>query len=103
MLRIYDVSLSVIRRLPLGAIERRDGDLARQLRRAAASVTLNLAEGSNSQGGNRRARYFNALGSAKEVRACLDVARAFGYVDAVDAALADEVERIIATLVRLVV
>ena len=46
MLKIYEVSLSVIRRLRtvLGAIERHDPDLARQLRRAASSVTLNVAE-----------------------------------------------------------
>jgi len=105
MLKIYDVSLSVIRKLRgvLDGIERRDPDLCRQLRRAATSVTLNLAEGSSSQGRNRNARYYNALGSAKEVRACLHVALAFGYVDAVDDALTDEVERIIATLINLIV
>ena len=105
MLKIYDVSFSVIRKLRgvLGSIERRDPDLAKQLRRAASSVSLNLAEGSSSQGRNRNARYYNALGSAKEVRACLHVALAFGYVEHIDDALADEVERIIATLIRLIV
>jgi four helix bundle protein len=105
MLRIYDVSLSVIRRLRgvVAVIERRDPDLARQLRRAASSVTLNLAEGSSSQGRNRNARYFNALGSAEEVRACIEVAVAFGYVERVDDALSAELGRIIGTLVRLIV
>lgn len=103
MLRIYDVSLSIIRRLrPLvGTIERHDADLARQLRRAASSVALNLAEGSGSQGRNRNARYFNALGSAREVHACLQVAVGFGYVDALEPALLDEIDRVIATLMRL--
>jgi 23S rRNA-intervening sequence protein len=53
-------------------------------------VSLNLAEGSSSQGRHRNARYDNALGSAKEVRACLHVALAFGYVERVDDVLADE-------------
>ncbi len=82
---------------------RRDPDLARQLRRAASSVVLNIAEGSSSQGKNRNARYYNALGSAKEVRACLEVAIAFGYIESVDEALVDELERIIATLINLIV
>jgi hypothetical protein len=46
MLRIHDVMLDVIRSMRgvIVAIERRDPDLARQLRRAAASVVLNLAD-----------------------------------------------------------
>src|SRR6476469_6545911 len=105
MLKIYDVSLSVLRKLSpvVSEIERHDSDLARQLRRAASSVTLNLAEGSGSQGRNRNARYFNALGSAREVRACLHVALAWRYVGLIDAHLLDELERVIATLIRLVV
>ena len=52
------------------AIERRDGDLARQLRRAAASVALNVAEGMGNTSGHKRQRYQTALGSAREVIAC---------------------------------
>ena len=105
MLEIYEVSLSVIRKLRsvVGTIERFDSDLAKQLRRAASSVSLNLAEGSGSQGRNRNARYFNALGSAREVRACVHVAIAWGYVESVDAKMLDEIERIVATLIRLIV
>ncbi len=105
MLDIYEVSLSVIRKLRVvvASIERFDSDLAKQLRRAASSVTLNLAEGSGSQGRNRNARYFNALGSAREVRACVHVAIAWGYVESADGKMLDEIERVVATLVRLVV
>ena len=105
MLKIYDVSLSVLRKLSpiVSAIGRHDSDLARQLRRAASSVTLNLAEGSGSQGRNRNARYFNALGSARETRGCVHVALASGYVEKVEPELLDEIERIIATLINIVV
>ena len=81
MLMIYDVMLEVVRgmRGSIAAIEARDADLARQLRRAASSVVLNVAEGSGSAGGVRRMRYRTALGSARETRACLDAAEALGY------------------------
>ena len=86
MLRIYSVMLDVLRQVrpTMNEIEKHDGDLARQMRRAAASVVLNLAEGSGSTGGVRRARYRTALGSAREPRACLDAAEALGYVARVD-------------------
>jgi hypothetical protein len=46
MLRIYSDYLAVLRdmRPVLSAVEARDVDLGRQLRRAAASVALNMAE-----------------------------------------------------------
>ncbi len=104
MLHIYPVVLEVLASLRplLARIERRDRDLGRQLRRASSSVALNLSEGMYSRGALRTARYHNALGSMRESRACLDVARAFGYVGEVDAELAAKVEQITGTLVRLV-
>ncbi len=104
MLHIYPVVLEVLESLRplLAQIERRDRDLGRQLRRASSSVALNLSEGMYSRGALRTARYHNALGSMRESRACLDVARAFGYVGEVDAKLATKVERITGSLVRLV-
>ena len=83
-------------------IEAHDRDLARQLRRAASSIALNTSEGSGCSGGTRRERYRNALGSARETGACLDVARAFGYVDDVDAKLLDTLDHIRATLFSVV-
>ena len=79
----------------------RDSNLADQLRRAATSVPLNLHEGAYSQGGHVRARFHNALGSAAEVRACLDVAEAMGYLDHVDPELRNILDRIVATVHRL--
>ncbi len=46
MLRIYGVVIEVLRMLRgvIGQIEKYDGDLARQLRRASASIALNAGE-----------------------------------------------------------
>jgi four helix bundle protein len=103
MLRIYDLSLSVIAMLKpvVGSIERRDSDLGRQMRRALASVALNIAEGSYARGRNRLALYNVALGSAKESRACLDVALALGYVESVDPQVLAGLSSICAVLYRL--
>jgi hypothetical protein len=55
----------------------------------------------HGRGRVRAARYQIALGSAREVLACLEVADAFGYV-ALDARLVARMNRIIGTLYRLV-
>ncbi len=103
MLRIYHVVLEVLKQLQpaLRRIEVRDRDLARQLRRCSSSVALNLAEGMYSRGKNRAARYHNALGSARETLACLEVAVVFSYVQP-DPSLNDQLDRVVATLVKLV-
>src|SRR5829696_5302908 len=102
-LHIYSVAIELVRGLrPLmERIGKHDSNLSDQLRRAATSVPLNLHEGAYSQGGNVRARFHNALGSAAEVRACLDVAEALGYVEEVDPALRDTLDRVVATLHKL--
>jgi four helix bundle protein len=103
MLRIHDVMLDAITtmRPMVRVIERNDRDLASQLKRAASSVVLNIAEGSGSFGGVRTQRYRTALGSARETLACLLVAERFGYVDAVPEVLATQMNRVIGTLVRV--
>jgi four helix bundle protein len=83
------------------AIERIDSDLARQLRRAAASVALNVAEGSGASGGDRRQRYHSALGSAREVVACFDVTEAMAYATAVDPRARRRLDVIIGTLTNV--
>ena len=103
MLHIHDVMLDVISTMQsmIRAIERRDRDLASQLKRAASSVVLNLAEGSGSFGGVRTQRYRTALGSARETMSCLLVAERFGYVEAMSPALVTRMNRVIGTLVRV--
>jgi four helix bundle protein len=104
MLRIYDVVLEMVGGAARIAeeIERRDSDLARQMRRAAASVALNTAEGMGNTAGHKRQRYQTALGSAREVMACVDVAKAMRYVAKVDADTLDRLDHVIATLMKLV-
>lgn len=104
MLTIYPVILQTISDLrpSLGRIERHDRDLGRQMRRAASSIALGVAEGMYSRGRNRAARYHTALGSARETMACLEVAVAMGYLDIADPTVLDALARIVGTLVRLV-
>ena len=103
MLRIYQDMLSVLAmmRPMVAAIEKRDPDLGRQLKRASSSVVLNMAEGSGSFGGIRTARYRTALGSARETVACLRVAEACGYVDAMPVGLLATMDRVVGTLVKV--
>jgi four helix bundle protein len=104
MLRIYPVIIELISSLrsTMVELERRDSDLARQMRRAASSVALNTAEGMYSRGKNRTARYHTALGSVRETLACLEVAVAMGYVESVTPEQHARFREITGTLVRLV-
>ncbi len=55
--------------------------MVQQLRRAALSVHLNLAEGCSRKSAAERKRYFEiSRGSAVEIDACLDVAVRLQYV-----------------------
>jgi four helix bundle protein len=62
----------------------RDRNLADQLKRAATSVMLNIAEAEGSDPGNARARLHTAAGSTRETRAALTLAVAWGYIAAAD-------------------
>ncbi len=68
-------------------LERADRDLARQIRRSASSIALNIAEGKYRHGKDRTHLYRIAAGSAGETRTALRTAMAWGYVD--EAACAD--------------
>ena len=81
---VYDRARSVVRELVplLQTIREYDKSLADQLKRAAQSVVLNIAEGRGSDAGNARARFSTACGSAKELRAALNVASDWDYIEA---------------------
>ncbi len=79
----------------LPVVRKRDRSLFDQIHRAMNSVVLNIAEADGNDPGTAKARFSSACGSAKEVRAGLQLAVAYGYfpnsrVTKVDTAL-DEV------------
>ena len=80
--RVYQDSLVLAKQVApvIAAIRKQDTNLADQLRRALTSVPLNLAEGAGQVGGHRRQRYLTAMGSLREVEACVRVAEAMGYL-----------------------
>ena len=60
-------------------IRKRDRSLCDQVHRAMNSVVLNIAEADGNDPGTAKARFASACGSAKEVRAGLQLAAAYGY------------------------
>ena len=64
----------------LPVLRKRDKDLFHQVRRAMNSVVLNIAEADGNDAGTARSRFATACGSAKEVRAGLRLATAYGFV-----------------------
>jgi hypothetical protein len=69
--RTYQMALELYRQ---GKSQPMKGELKDQFERASLSVVLNLAEGSGKIG-KERVKFFRiAMGSLKEVQACLDVA-----------------------------
>ena len=89
---VYDRARRVVRELVplLHTIRECDKSLADQLKRAAQSVVLNIAEARGNDAGNARARFSTACGSAKEVRAALNVASDWGYIETRMATHVDE-------------
>ena len=63
----------------IDAVQRKDRDLASQIRRALSSIGLNTAEGFGSAAGNGRVRFETARGSLYEAQAALRIAIAWGY------------------------
>ncbi|MDI1434905.1 hypothetical protein [Polyangium sorediatum] len=61
-----------------------------------------MAEGAGNTAGHKRQRYQTALGSAREVLACVQVAQAMRYIGPVHAKVLDRMDHVIATLGRLV-
>ena len=88
---VYVRAQEIVSELPalITQVQKRDRKLADQLRRAAQSLVLNIAEARGNDAGNARLRFATACGSAKETRAALYIAGAWGYVDEVAVAELD--------------
>ena len=99
-----DVYKCAVSFLPLayGISKQLDGEMANQLRRAALSINLNIAEGTGRFDRDQRRFLVTARGSALECGAVLDAARALGvqHTDS-DAALGLLV-RIVSMLTKMI-
>ena len=94
-LEVLEVALEMIGalRAPVARLRQADRDLADQLRDAASSVALNIAEGAGRVGKDRPHHYRVAAGSNLEVAAALRVAVAWGDLEAAEVQAALELGR----------
>ena len=77
------IALSIIHdlRTVVPRVRRSDKHLADQIKRAATSTALLIAEGSKTSDGNGLAKLRLARGSAHETRTALEVATAWGLLE----------------------
>jgi four helix bundle protein len=88
-LRVYRCALEALP-LTYQLAERADADTKKQLRRAALSINLNIAEGTGRRDADQRQFYRVARGSALECGAVLDAMGALGLVSREEIAPIDE-------------
>ena len=103
-LHVHEIALQVVAELAplMPRIARQDRNLAQQLRRAATSIVLNIAEGEHSDPGTGRSRFQSAAGSASETRAAIRIATAWRYVTPKQAeSCLDRLDRVLAMLWKL--
>lgn len=81
----HALQVATLARPLVESIQRKDRDLASQVRRAISSIALNTAEAQGSAGGNCRVRLETALGSLYEAHAGIRLAVAWGYLSQVGA------------------
>jgi len=75
----HAINIAELARPLVETIQRKDRDLASQVRRAISSIALNAAEAQGNAGGNSRLRFESALGSLYEAQAGIRLAVAWGY------------------------
>jgi four helix bundle protein len=89
-IEILDVALDLIRAIKpiVRKVQTQDAEEARQMKNAANSVARNVSEGWERIGKDKPHLYRIAAGSAREVRAGLLIADAWGWVDPAEMQLA---------------
>jgi four helix bundle protein len=82
-IEILDVSLELIGELRpiVRKVQTHDAEEARQMISAASSVAQNVSEGWERNGKDKAHLYRVAAGSAREVKAGLQIAHAWGWLD----------------------
>jgi four helix bundle protein len=103
-LQVHEMALSIVEELApiMPLIQKHDRSLAVQLRTAASSMVLNIAESEYSDPGNKRARIFTAAGSTNESRSAVRLAIAWGYFKRERAAdVLARLDRVVAVLWKL--
>jgi four helix bundle protein len=88
--RTYDMALELHKAAKGLSLK---GELRDQIERASLSVALNLAEGSGRKGKDRLHFFRIAMGSLKEVQACLAV---------IESPLGKKADRVAGSLYRLI-
>ena len=80
--RSYELALD-IHRLSFTLPETEKYELSSQIRRAAVSIPLNIAEGYGRKDSKAEFKHFlrNALGSCNEVRVLIDMLKDLGYLE----------------------
>ena len=99
-----DVYKRAVEHLPLAYALAKlvDAEMANQLRRAALSINLNIAEGTGRIGRDERRFLCTARGSALECAAVLDAMRAVGLADGRIAEAQALLHRIVAMLTKMI-
>ena len=100
-LRCFQVAMEVARRVPslIARWPRGHAYLEDQLKRAVASVSLNIVEGNQRTGPKERARFFAiARGSAAESAAAIDLAVAYRLMNAEEG---DELKDLLLQVVKM--
>jgi four helix bundle protein len=80
--RSYELALD-IHRVSFTLPETEKYELSRQIRRAAMSIPLNIAEGYGRKDSKAEFKHFlrNAMGSSNEVRVLIDMFKDLGYLE----------------------